>query len=121
MNKGIFDGFTVKIFFGEDSYYLAHFVELPNVWAFGETPSEAMIELEATWSLIKQHYRMDREAVPKAPSPEVYEGSFNVPVDAQLYHMLTVAATEAGVNLYTLVSHKLAAVTKNNMDVSGEA
>ena len=121
MNKGVFDGFTVKIFFGEDNYYLAHFVELPNVWAFGTNPSEALIELEATWELIKQHSRMDSEPIPQAPSPEAYEGSFNVPVDTQLYHALTVAATEAGVNLYTLVARKLAAATNTDIDGSGEA
>ncbi len=121
MNKGVFDGFTVKIFYGEDDYYLAHFVELPNVWAFGTTPSKAMIELEATWELIKQHNRMDSEPIPKAPSQEAYEGSFNVPVDAQLYHTLTVAATEAGVNLYTLVARKLAAATNAETNGRGES
>ena len=121
MNKGVFDGFTVKIFYGEDNYYLAHFVELPNVWAFGTTPSKAMIELEATWELIKQHNRMDREPIPKAPPQAAYEGSFNVPVDAELYHALTVAATEAGVNLYTLVARKLAAATNADTNGQGES
>ncbi len=38
MNKDIFDGFTVNLFFDEDGDYLAHLVELPNVSAFGPTP-----------------------------------------------------------------------------------
>ena len=121
MNRGVFDGFTVKMFYGEDDYYLAHFVELPNVWAFGRTPSKAMIELEATWELIKQHHRMDSEPIPKAPSQEASERSFNVPVDSRLYHNLTVAAMEAGVNLYTLVARKLAAATNTDVDRSGES
>ena len=120
MNRGVFDGFTIKVFLGEDDYYLAHFVELPNVWAFGATPSEALVELEATWELIKQHNRMDREPTPQAPSPETYEGSFNVPVDTQLYHALTVAAAEAGVNLYTIVARKLAAATNTDIDSAGK-
>jgi len=33
-----FDGFTVNVFLDEDGDYLAHFVELPNVSAFGESP-----------------------------------------------------------------------------------
>ena len=121
MDRGVFDGFTVKIFYGEDDYYLAYFVELPNVWAFGTTPSKAMVELEATWELIKQHNRMDSEPIPQAPSPDTCDGSFNVPVDARLYHTLTVAATEAGVNLYTLVAHKLAAATNTGTNGHGES
>lgn len=118
MNRGVFDGFTVKIFYSEDDYYLAYFVELPSVWAFGTTPSKTMIELEATWALIKQHHRMDSEPIPQAPSQEAPERSFNVPVDSQLYHNLTVAAMEAGVNLYTLVARKLAAATNTDIDKS---
>ena len=64
---------------------------------------------------------MDREPIPQAPSQEAYEGSFNVPVDAQLYHTLTVAATEAGVNLYTIVARKLAAAINANIDRQGES
>ena len=120
MNRGVFDGFIVKIFYGEDGYF-AYFEELPNVWAFGATPSKAMLELEATWELIKQHNRMDSEPIPKAPSQEVYENAFNVPIDAQLYHSLTVAATEAGVNLYTLVSRELASATNTDINGHGES
>lgn len=121
MNRGVFDGFTVKIFYGEDDCYLAHFEELPSVWAFGTTPSEAMIELEATWELVKQHNRMDSEPIPQAPSQEASKGSFTVLVDSQLYHNLTVAAMEAGVNLYTLVACKLTATTNTDGDRSGES
>ena len=121
MNRGVFDGFTVKIFYGEDDCYLAYFEELPSVWAFGTIPSEAIIELEATWELVKQHNRMDSEPIPQAPSQGVSEESFTVPVDSQLYHHLTVAAMEAGVNLYTLVTCKLAASTSTDVDRSGES
>ena len=121
MNKGVFDGFTVKIFYGEDDYYLAYFVELPSVWAFGTTPSEAIIELEATWELVKQHNQMDNEPIPQAPSQEASEQSFTVPVDSQLYHSLTLAAMEAGVNLYTLVTCKLAAATNTDVEKAAES
>jgi predicted HicB family RNase H-like nuclease len=40
-----FDGYTVNMFLDEDGEYLAHFVELPNVSAFGESPEEALSEL----------------------------------------------------------------------------
>ena len=42
-----FDGFTVNLFLDEDGDYLAHFVELPNVSAFGPTRANALAELKA--------------------------------------------------------------------------
>lgn len=38
MSKDVFDGFTVNLFLDEDGDYLAHFVEVPNVSAFSNTP-----------------------------------------------------------------------------------
>ena len=37
-NDDNFDRFMINVFFDEDSDYLAHLVELPNVSAFGPTP-----------------------------------------------------------------------------------
>ena len=66
INQDDFDGFTVKMFLDEDGDYLAHFVELPNVSAFGQTPHEALVELKAAWELMKACYREDGASVPKA-------------------------------------------------------
>ena len=38
MSKNVFDGFNVNVFLDKDSDYLAHFVEMPNVSAFSDTP-----------------------------------------------------------------------------------
>ena len=61
-----FDGFVVEMFLDEDGDYLAHFAELPNVSAFGQTPAEALVELKAAWELMKECYREDGEPIPKA-------------------------------------------------------
>ena len=106
-NHDDFDGFMVNVFFDEDGDYLAHLVELPNVSAFGATPVEALNELKTAWELMKECYQMDGEPIPKAPSRNEYEGPFNVPVDAQLYHFLTDEAAKAGISLYTLVTQRL--------------
>ena len=68
MNKDIFDGFAVNVFFDEDGDYLAHPVELPNVSAFGSTPAEALNELKTAWELMKECYQEDGEPIPKPPS-----------------------------------------------------
>ena len=106
-NHDDFDGFAVNIFLDEDGDYLAHLVELPNVSAFGPTPTEALIELKEAWGLIKECYREDGIPVPKAPSREGYEGPVNLPVDAQLYHALAHETAEARMSLYALVAQKL--------------
>ena len=106
-NHDAFDGFAVNIFLDEDGDYLAHLVELPNVSAFGPTPTEALVELKEAWELMKECYRVDGVPVPKAPSREGYEGPVNVPVDAQLYHALANEAAEARISLYALVTQKL--------------
>ena len=106
-NHDDFDGFAVNIFLDEDGDYLTHLVELPNVSAFGPTPTEALAELKEAWELMKECYRVDGVPVPKAPSRVGYEGPVNVSVDAQLYHALANEAAETGMSLYALVARKL--------------
>ena len=107
MSKDMFDGFTVNLFLDEDDDYLAHFVEMPNVSAFSDTPEGALRELAVAWKCVKESYEEDREPIPRAPSRKGYEGPVNVPVDAQLYHALANEAAEARISLYSLVAQKL--------------
>ena len=107
MNKDMFDGFTVNVFFDEDGDYLAHFVEMPNVSAFADTPQGALSELAVAWQCFKESYQGNQEPIPKAPSREGYEGPFTIPVDAQLYHVLADEAAQSGMSLYALVAQKL--------------
>ena len=107
MSKDMFDGFTVNLFLDEDDDYLAHFVEMPNVSAFSDTPEGALRELAVAWKCVKEIYVEDQEPLPQVPSREAYEGPFNVPVDAQLYHALANEAAESRMSLYALVAQKL--------------
>ena len=106
-NHDDFDGFTINLFLDEDGDYLAHFVEMPNVSAFSDTPEGALRELAVAWKCVKESYEEDREPIPQAPPREGYEGPVNVSVDAQLYHVLANEAAEAGMSLYALVTQKL--------------
>ena len=76
-NRDIFDGFTVNLSLDEDGDYLAHFVELPNVSAFSDTPEGALRELAVAWQFFKESYLQDGEPIPQAPSREGYEGPFS--------------------------------------------
>ena len=110
-NQDDFDGFTIKIFLDEDGDYLAHFIELPNVSAFGPTPAQALIELKTVWELMKECYQEDNVSIPKAPVRELNDLPLNVPVDPQLYQRLSDEAAKAGMSLYALVAQKLAETT----------
>ena len=110
-NHDDFDGFTVNVFLDEDGDYLAHFVEMPNVSAFADTPQGALIELAVAWQCFKESYQGNHEPIPKAPSREGYEGPFTIPVDAQLYHVLADEAAQSGMSLYALVAQKLTKTT----------
>lgn len=57
MKADIFDGYTVSVAMDEDREYIAHFMELPTVSAFGKTPEHALHELEQAWELMKEDYR----------------------------------------------------------------
>ncbi len=68
MNKDIFDGFNVNVFLDEEGDYLAHFVEMPNISAFSDTPDGALRELAIAWKGVKESYRKHRESIPRAPN-----------------------------------------------------
>ena len=110
-NHDDFDGFTVNLFFDEDGDYLAHFVEMPNVSAFSDTPEGALKELAVAWKCVKESYQKHHESIPRAPSRDGYEVPFNIPVEEQLYHALADEAAKTGISLYTLVMQKLSKTT----------
>lgn len=107
MNKDVFDGFNVNIFLDEDGDYLAHFVEMPNVSAFSDTPEGALRELAIAWKGVKESYQKHHEPVPQPPIRREDGMPFKVTIDPQLYHVLIDEATRAGVSLDTLVIQKL--------------
>ncbi len=105
----IFDGFTVNIFYDEnDKDFVANFVELPLVSAFGSTPDKALQELKMAWEGIKQSHINQGEQVPTSPLKKSYSGQFNVRIDKRLHKALAIEACQAHVSLNALVAQKLA-------------
>lgn len=103
-----FDGYGINLHQDEDGDWLAHFLELPNISAFGDTPEQALAELRTAWEAVKASYRDHGEPVPVAPSRREYSGQFNVRIDRRLHRNLAVEAARAGVSLNALVAAKLA-------------
>ena len=106
-----FDGFSVNIFEDDTGDWIAHFVERPEISAFGKSPEDALHELAGAWEGVKQTYIEDGEPVPVAPARKVYSGQFNVCIDRRLHRDLAIEAAQAGVSLNALVAQKLAQST----------
>jgi len=102
-----FDGYGVNLFLDDDGDWLAHFIELPNISAFAETPEDALKELETAWAGVKKSYRKHGEKVPVAPSRKKYSGQFNVRINRALHRALAVEAAREGVSLNAIVAKKL--------------
>ena len=69
-----FDGYTINVVWDDDGEYLAHFVELANISAFGESPEDALRELQTAWEGVKESYQKHGEPVPVAPARKEYSG-----------------------------------------------
>ncbi len=103
-----FDGFSIYLAEDEDGDFLAHFIEMPNVSAFSDTPETALYELKMAWEGIKESYRKHGEAIPTAPAKKEYSGQFNVRIDRRIHKELAIEAAQSGISLNALVSQKLA-------------
>jgi len=103
-----FDGFTINIYQDDDGDYLAHFVEMPNISAFADSPELAIKELAIAWSGVKESYIKRGETIPSAPDRKANIDQVNVRMDRQLHHSLARQASVSGVSLDAFVSQKLA-------------
>ncbi len=63
-----FDGFVINLYVDEQGDWLAHFQEMPNISAFGDTPQEALEELKIAWELVKEDYQEKGWEIPVAIS-----------------------------------------------------
>ena len=112
-----FDGFSLHLLYDEnDEDWVAHFLELPTVSAFGDTPEKAIKELKVAWEGTKQSYTNRGEQVPVAPSKKSYSGQFNVRIDKRLHKALAIEASQASVSLNALVAQKLAHMVNVHSD-----
>ena len=91
--------------------YLVHFLEMPNISAFGESPEETLRELRVAWEGVKESYQKHGEPIPIAPARKEYSGQFNVRIDRRVHRALATEAAQAGVSLNAVVSQKLARPT----------
>lgn len=111
--KDEFDGFSIELFKDEEGDWLAHFEELPNVSAFGDSPENALLELQEAWSAMKESYVNHNEPIPIAPSKKEYSGQFNIRIDRRVHRALAIEAAQAGISLNALVAQKLSLAVRS--------
>lgn len=107
INDTKFDGFAIELFLDEDNEWLAHFEELPHISAFGDSPEEALKELNIAWLGVKQSYIEKGEEIPQSIAHKRFSGQFNVRIDKRIHKLLVMEAVKAGVSLNALISQKL--------------
>ena len=66
INNYDFDKFTINLYVDENNDWLCHFVEMPNISAFGDTPEEALMELQTTWEMVKEDFIVKGLEIPIA-------------------------------------------------------
>ena len=64
--KHNFDGFKITLFQDDEGDWVAYFVKMPNVSAFGDTPYHAIDELEIAWQGVRESYLKHEEEIPLA-------------------------------------------------------
>ena len=102
-----YDGYTIHLAEDEEGDFVAHFVEMPTVSAFGENAFKALEELKTAWLGVKESYRKHGQAIPVAPSRKEYSGHFNVRIDKITHRALAIEAVNVGLSLNALVAQKL--------------
>jgi predicted RNase H-like HicB family nuclease len=77
LNKYDFNGFTINLYVDEQGDWLAHFQEMSNVSAFGDTPQQALEELKLAWELVKEDYQEKGKDIPTAPARTKFSSSLS--------------------------------------------
>ena len=107
MRQDNFDGFSIELFLDVEEDWLAHFVELPHISAFGTNPEDALHELQEAWQAMKESYVKHNQPIPIAPARREYSGQFNVRIDRRVHRALAIEASQAGISLNAVVAQKL--------------
>lgn len=91
----------------EDEGYIAVIPELPGVSAFGETPEEAVKEIELAKNAMLKVYEEDGCKLPEPETLKTYSGQTRIRIEKTLHAALSQEAKSEGVSLNTHISNLL--------------
>jgi predicted HicB family RNase H-like nuclease len=87
----------------EDEAFVALCPEIPGTSGIGDTPLEAMVELDTALSLALNVMEEERRAIPEPRTLSSFSGQFRVRLPASLHRWLVDEAGREGTSLNTLV------------------
>jgi predicted RNase H-like HicB family nuclease len=93
----------------EDKCFIAIVPELPGVSAFGDSPEEAITELDTAKALTLEVYREDGLPLPEPAKLKPFSGQTRIRIPKTLHAELTAAAQLEGMSLNSFVNHLLTA------------
>lgn len=91
----------------EDDGYIAAIPELPGVSAFGETPEDAVKEIELAKNAMLRVYEEDGCKLPEPETLKVYSGQTRIRIEKSLHAALSQEAKSEGVSLNAHISNLL--------------
>ena len=95
--------YAINIFWSlEDDSYIAISPEFPRLSAFGDTPEEAMAEMQVSLELAVETYQKNGWALPALRVQNEYSGQFRLRLPKYLHAKLANQAEAEGVSLNTL-------------------
>ena len=96
---------TIVQWSDEDDGYIAIVPELPGVSAFGETPEQAVKELETAKQLMIKVYNEDGCPLPKPDKLRDFSGQFRVRIPKSLHAALHSEAKKEGLSLNSYINY----------------
>jgi antitoxin HicB len=91
----------------DDQVFIASVPEITGLNAFGETPEEAIKELNAAKELFLQVMKEDGESIPDPDLFVQHSGQLRIRIPRSLHASLSHEAKNEGVSLNTYISHLL--------------
>jgi antitoxin HicB len=85
----------------EDGGYIATVPELPNLSAFGESPEEAVRELQIAAEMYLEVLKEDGHEIPQPRKIEDFSGQIRLRMPRSLHRKLAVEARSEGMSLNT--------------------
>jgi len=113
MTKKTNPGFAAKYTFRtqwseEDQAHISHCLEFPSLSAHGDTPEEALKEIQIVVSESIKWMKSEKEAIPEPLGSKAFSGKYPLRITPELHRELTIRAAEQKVSLNQYIQIKLA-------------
>lgn len=99
--------YKILIFKDEEGDFIATLVEIPELSAFGNTPDEALKELEIAYELWLESVTSHNFPIPKPLSQKHFSGKLSIRIPKTLHEDLFLKSQEDGVSLNKEIIYRI--------------